>query len=563
MREWGSDALTRLVIAAVSAGNSADADAAISTRDKFPFLSPLQSLSDIGHADLRQKQLEVCLQIIQSSGEKLADGWPQVIDIVGAVHENHSENLVRLAFQCLQVVVSDYLHNTPAVFLSLVIDAAARFGSQTQELNVSLTAIGSIWNVADYLFQNQNKIREELTANEEPHRNGLESQLPASECVWMGLFRRLAFLCTDMRPSVRKSASQTLFAALSSHGEVLAPVTWQPIVRTVLFPLLDRVNHLTTEAPTERIVDVPKSMGMTGLGVTGSGSSILLHHSRNTVYKQWAETQVLTLSGVCHLFSLKKETFSVCLPDFRDAWSLVLDHVRAAALSRNSEVAHAALTCLQDLLSEAYESKVDKSLITEAIWVDSWDCWCFIGEEVTKPPSPEEKQIMSQSPSDLSLMFIASQSFLTTYIKIFLQIYPHIEFSFSVEQMERISRILQRVVAVPVDSTTQSFLVTATANLLEQANNDLSGGSITLIPLTPLQDSVFSVIDSLCKDYLSSSKAVRINDQKRALIAPTFELLAALFSYASLPPTFADEARAGVTDGAPVGYSIPYHFPCC
>ena len=60
------------------------------------------------------------------------------------------ENLVRIAFQCLQLVVTDFLPVMPWRCLPLCVDTAARFGSQTQELNISLTAVGlmvCIWKL--------------------------------------------------------------------------------------------------------------------------------------------------------------------------------------------------------------------------------------------------------------------------------------------------------------------------------------------------------------------------------------------------------------------------------
>ena len=53
-----------------------------------------------------------------------------------------SEQLVRLAFQCLQLVVTDFLPAMPHFCLPLTVETAACFGRQTQELNISLTAIG-------------------------------------------------------------------------------------------------------------------------------------------------------------------------------------------------------------------------------------------------------------------------------------------------------------------------------------------------------------------------------------------------------------------------------------
>lgn len=52
------------------------------------------------------------------------------------------ETLIRLAFQCLQLVITDFLPVMPWRCLPLCVDTVAKFGSQTQELNISLTAVG-------------------------------------------------------------------------------------------------------------------------------------------------------------------------------------------------------------------------------------------------------------------------------------------------------------------------------------------------------------------------------------------------------------------------------------
>lgn len=56
--------------------------------------------------------------------------------------DGNRENLIRSAFQCLQLVVTDYLPILPCNCLPLAVETTCKFGSQTQELNVSLTAIG-------------------------------------------------------------------------------------------------------------------------------------------------------------------------------------------------------------------------------------------------------------------------------------------------------------------------------------------------------------------------------------------------------------------------------------
>lgn len=52
------------------------------------------------------------------------------------------EGLIRVAFQSLQLVVTDFLPLMPCAYLKVVIDVAGKFGLQPLELNISLTAIG-------------------------------------------------------------------------------------------------------------------------------------------------------------------------------------------------------------------------------------------------------------------------------------------------------------------------------------------------------------------------------------------------------------------------------------
>lgn len=59
----------------------------------------------------------------------------------------------------------------------------------------------------------------------------------------------------------------------------------------MLFPLLDRVKALSRAASNSR----------------ADSGDILIHHSRDTESKQWAETRVLTLNGVVKVFVMKRQ----------------------------------------------------------------------------------------------------------------------------------------------------------------------------------------------------------------------------------------------------------------
>ena len=80
----------------------------------------------------------------------------------------------------------------------------------------------------------------------------------------------------------------------------------------VLFPLLDRVKRLSSQASDRR-----EDNGSSRSGPSGS-SNILMHHSRDTAEKQWAETRFLTLAGVARVFNAKRRTLQQLGMSFSD-----------------------------------------------------------------------------------------------------------------------------------------------------------------------------------------------------------------------------------------------------
>ena len=155
--------------------------------------------------------------------------------------------------------------------------------------------------------------------------------------LWMCLFSRLGDLCLDPRPATRKSAGQTLFSSIAAHGSLLAVGTWQAVLWQVLFPLLDKVWIESGLASTEK-----------------SGDHLLIHHSRNTEHKQWAEIQVLAYQGWPGS-PVTKRSLLHTLGDFPKAWQLLLEHVEKLALSSTQEVSLAALKAFHEMVVSGEE----------------------------------------------------------------------------------------------------------------------------------------------------------------------------------------------------------------
>ena len=221
MRQWGCEAVTFLTKQSLQHGFEPPLKS--NSKLQVQLLSPLAELCSIPYPDVRQKQLDTVLHILHSSGESLNHGWPLVLTIIGDIDKQHSDILIRSAFQCLQLVFADFLPTIPYRCYPQCVEAATKFGSQETELNVSLTAVGLLWNLSDYFFQNGKALK---TRSEEgdnkifPDFPGCKN-IPSFDKLWMCLFYKLKDLCLDSRPAVRKSSGQTLFSTIAAHGSVL------------------------------------------------------------------------------------------------------------------------------------------------------------------------------------------------------------------------------------------------------------------------------------------------------------------------------------------------------
>uniref|UniRef100_A0A4W6CSM3 Protein MON2 homolog n=1 Tax=Lates calcarifer TaxID=8187 RepID=A0A4W6CSM3_LATCA len=554
MREWGAEALTALIKAGLAYKH--DPPLAQNQRLQLLLLNPLKELSNVLHADIRQKQLESVLQILQSQGDSLGPGWPLVLGVIGAIRNDQGESLIRTAFQCLQLVVTDFLPTMPCTCLQIVVDVAGSFGLQNQELNISLTSIGLLWNISDYFFQRGEVITQELEREEEALQKQAQEKgetlnrpfhpAPPFDCLWLCLYAKLGELCVDPRPAVRKSAGQTLFSTIAAHGTLLQQPTWHIVVWKVLFHLLDCVRTSSTTADKEKI--------------ESGGGNILIHHSRDTAEKQWAETWVLTLAGVARIFNTRRYLLQQ-LGDFFEAWEVLLNHIQSAALSKNNEVSLAALKSFQEILQivtpvkdsdkagdalaamgvppvlidplsasgpgrplvrsdslverltryngaemQAPPPGEESALEDSALWWSAWNTWYRTGTDSTRPPSgPTEK-----------LSFIPSQPFLTALIQIFPALYQHIKANFSMEDLKKLGVILHGAVSVPISSDASPFILP----------------SYTEAVLTSLQEAVLTALDVL-------QKAICVGPENLQVMYPAiFEQLLLFVEFSCKPPQY-------------------------
>ncbi|XP_028178796.1 protein MON2 homolog isoform X2 [Ostrinia furnacalis] len=428
MREWGVEAITYLVQAAFQYHHN-NPNLVTEARQRL-LLEPLAELCSVRHCDVRARQLECAARLLHSLGDQLGAAWPLMMDVISAILDHHSEQLIRSAFQCAQVVAGDLLGCAGPRCLRRVLSCAAAFASQTKELNISLTAVGLMWNISDYLYHNRDKLAVALAKDaavcpEVPNH----AELPPLDKLWMCLYIRLSELCTEPRAPVRRAASQTLFSCIGAHGTLLSKPAWRALL-AVLFPMLDQVQNQSNIASSEKV---------------DTGEHILIHHTRNTAQKQWAETQVLTLSGVSRVFHSRFQLLTT-VGDFNRSWAALLEYITDFALRRSHEVSVAALKSFQEVVTaagRAAESDPSGSggQLQRRVWAAAWAAWGHVAAaQGNHPPVSEDGKPIE--------VYAPSLNFLTTLVQIFPLIFQHIRPTFTAADVEKLGECLCNVCSV-------------------------------------------------------------------------------------------------------------------
>jgi hypothetical protein len=252
------------------------------------------------------------------------------------------------------------------------------------------------------------------------------------------------------------------------------------------------------------------------LSKSSGGQEILMHHSRDTPEKQWAETYVMILSGVTRTVQVKKD-FLAKLDDFPDVWNVLLTNIEKSALAKNPEIALAALKSFNDLVNIPSNSSSPKKILTPAdqqLWQQAWQVWLNIGNGCSRCP-PERIIIIDRYDSN-----IPSQNFLTFFIDIFPNLINHIwssDFINNEKHFEQFSTIIERVLAVPIHSDMALFLIPTDVNL------------------TLLQESAYKAMEFVCRNFkLELNKSSNAS----ALLPIVFKRLLVLVLYAINPPVF-------------------------
>ncbi|KAF9581340.1 hypothetical protein BGW38_001685 [Lunasporangiospora selenospora] len=474
IRMQACDAISDIVIAAM-----AQAEHSPSEEQEETQMRVMKNLRELIHGhgnilvEIQRMGLETLSKLLQSSGQTLSVGWGLIFDMIqcsivsptqrspgptpeqdlrspgtpnGPSGSTKPSGLVRIAFPCLQLICTDFLSLLNATNLQLCIDTLAAFGHQTEDLNISLTSVGLLWNISDFIQQSRREVvskdgptqvpQVELDGSADKEEVILlfpdpEVTLVNLDGLWMLLLFRISSLCSDARPEVRNSAIQTLLRTIQINASSLDRKAWRQCIWKILLPLLKRIDDASSTNVQEAAEPV------------NAGYFVMRSDSPS---KQWDETHVLLYSGLADIF----QSFMlqlIVMDDYLEAWAFLLDHFETATLFSSPDVAIAALKGIQTVTRTVASAGDDLLTADELqtrqrlLWDKIWTTWERIGCAITKRTpliSPRREEYHSHG-RPVTTHF--TQEALTEFVNILHHLYPVISATFQLKDLQALLEV--------------------------------------------------------------------------------------------------------------------------
>lgn len=224
---------------------------------------------ELTHADidLQIQLLDAVRNTLENSGESLVAGWNEILALLSSVfdserdtiaskqdgianidwllvsHEFIATRLGREAFTALQLVCSDFFDSLPINAVPGLVELLYRFMGQTEDLNLSLTAITMTWNISDALFDDTySSALQKLdicTSDLKEIESRLEGTTGDSRAAqWLLVLVRLRDIIKSGQKEARKAALQIICSICKNHGGQLSAGSWRVLLHVSLVGIL-------------------------------------------------------------------------------------------------------------------------------------------------------------------------------------------------------------------------------------------------------------------------------------------------------------------------------------
>eukprot|EP00956_Cyclotella_meneghiniana_P003572 scaffold4387_cov32-Cyclotella_meneghiniana.AAC.5 len=181
-------------------------------------------------------------------------------------------NVSSKAFQIFKIIFDEFLepsvHESPeqpcdtAKEQEAIVDCCVSFGKSRHDVNTSLTATGMLWTLAD------------------------QDPTPATLDL---VLAKLSYLALDDRPELRNCAVNTLISCAVGRGHQFTHVMWKRVLNQTIFGIMNSISEAINDSSEK---------AASGDNGGAQRYKVAVHHSRDSIQKQWSTTLVLTLRGL-------------------------------------------------------------------------------------------------------------------------------------------------------------------------------------------------------------------------------------------------------------------------
>lgn len=133
--------------------------------------------------------------ILSQNGRIIHEGWPPLLKALHPQHFGDDPDLMNAAFRCLQFICSDILISLDSDMQILIINLTIAFAEQKTDINISLSALGLLWNL---------------------------TSVAQSSDMWITILKQSYPLIGDPRNDVSICAVNTFFSLLVSNSQNLS-----------------------------------------------------------------------------------------------------------------------------------------------------------------------------------------------------------------------------------------------------------------------------------------------------------------------------------------------------
>ncbi|RHY39772.1 hypothetical protein DYB38_000824 [Aphanomyces astaci] len=288
---------------------------------------------------MKERALVGLLDLLQTTGHLITqDAWPAILEALGTSAEADARCQV-VAFKSLRLIVDDLVVGMQSPSRRACIACVGVYASCAKDVNISLTAVNELWTLADTIA----KRKTTLTDDDD------------EVALWPTVFSELKQIALDTRPEVRNCAINTLFGTAVTHGAQFRLVEWTIFLQGTVLPLAHQLSAVVASDTKMSVADgdVPPLTPV-----------VVLHHSRDSVAKQYDESRVLVLAGVSRVLQTNTASLLLHADWFVTVWKDLIGYIAASCTdpSSSKEVVLAGIQTLHTLLQIASTSSQDLSL---------------------------------------------------------------------------------------------------------------------------------------------------------------------------------------------------------